>query len=230
MENTALKLEEPQKEILTVKNIHQASEFDNSEVILDKAFDVYNEVVAALPTLPVKLLPRLRNSFNQENTLVAFDENNEVVGVALTEKLENPEETIGRFGKKAVKYCAEVYGYNDEAIYELEAIAVKPTMRKRGLGHAFYEAAKKTTNNRCIAVVTEKNVNGQKTAISGGFNKIPGSLFKAPFTIENGVAKLDIENGTHIVRANLFASKKKELIIPIVSPYTFMPHSMGFGY
>lgn len=221
MSNVAFK----QKEILTVDNIHKADEFKNSEAVLDKAFEIYNEVVDSLPTLPIKLLPRLRDSFNKENTLIALDEEGQVVGVALTEKLENPEEAIGRFGKKALKYCNKVFGTNDEPIYELEAIAVKPSERRRGLGHAFYEAAKKHTNDRCVAVVTVENNNGNKTAISGGFTKIPGALFNAPFAVEGDAAKLTTKDkATHIVKASLYSSKKKKSIFDDIDPATFAAH------
>jgi len=221
MDNFARKIEE--KENLTIDNIHKASEFYDYNNVLDKAFDIYKEVVENLPTLPVKLLPRLRADFNKHNTLVAIDNNNEIVGVALLEKLNNPKEEIGNFGDDALKYCRQVFGYK-KPIYEVEAIAVKPMDRRRGLGQAFYEAARKHSNNRCIAIVTEENINGQKTAISGGFTKIPSSLFNAPFTIENGVARLDVKNGTHIVKANLYSSKMRysDVVLPYITPYGFM--------
>jgi len=206
MRNLALKTEE---NLLTVDNIHKASEFYDYETVLDKAFNIYSEVVEKLPKpFPVKLLPRIREDFNKHNTVVAVDEYNEIVGVAIIEELKKPQEAIGRFGRDAVKYCKSIYGYR-KPIYELEAIAVKPDERQRGLGHAFYEAARKYTNNRCVAIVTEENMNGQKTAIAGGFSKVPDSLFEAPFSVENGVAKLDVVNGKHIVKANLYSSKEK---------------------
>ena len=76
MRNLALKTEE---NLLTVDNIHKASEFYDYETVLDKAFNIYSEVVEKLPKpFPVKLLPRIREDFNKHNTVVAVDEYNEI--------------------------------------------------------------------------------------------------------------------------------------------------------
>lgn len=186
--------------------IVRAADLPNPEEMIDQGYQVYQEVVATLPKpFPVIILPRLRDAFNKQETLLAIDEQtNKVVGIALVEKLHDLQDSVGRFGQAAIDYVEQnLAGDKGAPVYELGGIAVSPAARQGGLGAAFYKAAAKVSNGRCVAVVTEANVAGQKTAIKADFEQIPGAVFNAPFTVKDGRAVPDAK-GEHRVKAIIY--------------------------
>jgi hypothetical protein len=56
--------------------IVRASEYKNAEEMIDQGYKVYEEVLGTLPKpFPVIILPRPRESFNKNETLLGVDDN-----------------------------------------------------------------------------------------------------------------------------------------------------------
>lgn len=193
--------------------IMRASEFhDNADEMTTRGYDIYQDVFNALPKpFPVILLPRSRDSFHAEETLLAIDttNDNQVIGIALLEKITDIADNTLRFGQAALEFVQNNFtGEPDAPIYELGAIAVCRNTRKKGIGAAFYHNAYELSQGRCIAVVTQDNIAGHKTALKADFIQIPDAVFHAPFTVEDGYAKPH-KSGHHRVTAHLYALPSK---------------------
>lgn len=187
--------------------IVRAKDIINPEQQIDKGFEVYNEVMDGFAApFPIRILPRDRGLFTPEETLLAFDDNmKEILGIALLQKVDL-QKSASRFGAEAEKQLQAHFKTPDNApVYEVGGIAVSPAARGQGIGAAFYAAAARLTNNRCTAVITEKNIESHKAAAKGGFNRVAGSQYLANFSVKGARPVFDPANGSHQEVAHIYA-------------------------
>jgi GNAT superfamily N-acetyltransferase len=182
-----------------------ANQSQDPDKMIDAGYAIYTQTLQDAPhPFPVILLPRERDVFKADETLIAVNDNNDVMGMALLEPIHDIQKDVGRFGQPAVEaVTAHLAEQSPGDLYELGGIVVSSQARGQGLGAAFYKAAARLTDNRVYAVITETNKISQNAAKNAHYSRIANAVFNAPFTVKNDFAVPD-PNGAHTVVAHIY--------------------------
>ena len=189
--------------------ILRAVDAQDPQRMMDLGFDIYCDVLNTIPKpFPVLILPKARDQFKIEETLLAVvqgSDKEEVVGIALLEEVVDIRTSSERFGTNAADILQNhLEAYGDGPVYKIGSIAVSPKTSGLGIGTEFYKTAAIISQSRCIATITQDNLTSQKTALKAGFVEVPGSNYKAKFSVKDGFPCMD-PDGQHIIVAKMYA-------------------------
>lgn len=185
--------------------VKRASDFEKPEVMTQKAHDLFYDVYYKLPQKPVAILPRKREYFKPDQTLIAVD-SDEVLGVTILEPGPDFNNNMLMFQSNAgdVLKC-EFPDLELENIFMISSMAIRPEARGRGVGTALYKKAKELSKLKCIGVLYKNNLPGRHLAEKSGFTEIFVPTFEHKYSFIDNKHILN-DNGEHVLKWNLFTS------------------------
>lgn len=168
------------------------------------AHDLFYDVYYNLPQKPVAILPRKREYFIPEQTLIAVDE--DILGVTILEPGSDFNNNVLMFKSNASDVLKKEFpGLDSKDLFMISSMAIKPEARGRGVGTALYEKAKELSKLNCIGILYKNNLPGRYLAEKSGFVEIKEPTFSQRYSFVDNKHVLN-DNGDHVLHWNLFTS------------------------